>query len=537
LPGEQRIVSNDVIKRAEVFAAVLISLLIFFLLIVRAQHAGGLWRDECTSMRLAGASSIADIRERYPYPLLHPAIVRLHTALFGESDTSLRTLGVETGLALIGVAWLNAWLTGSGAPLIFLPLMGLNALFLTWGTTIRGYGLGTVMIVQAIGLAGRFVIKPTKGVGVMLFLVLLASPQLLAHDSPLVFTISAAAILVCVARGRIKLALILMGITALVGLSCLPYLLDNFNRAQWLVLKYHASLGGIWRNFAAACGPPAPIMPVVWCALFFLACGGALGRLGRVWRHRTPESDLLCFALLAGALSIPGYFAFLRVLNYWPHPWYYLPLLGTLAAATELMISGWLHVFWIRFSRLVFAIAIAALLPFAAWPKLLERQSNIDWVAHDLEKSADAKDLIVINPWDHGVTFYRYFHGTARWVTVPMMDDHRGHRYDLLKAKMMAPNPLDDLLPLIAQTLRSGGRVWLVGGAQLLNPGETPHWLPPAPNSEFGWNNDVYKKSWSQELGAFLQQHVLAANMLPDPTVPINEVENDPVWKLEGWRD
>jgi hypothetical protein len=102
---------------------------------------------------------------------------------------------------------------------------------------------------------------------------------------------------------------------------------------------------------------------------------------------------------------------------------------------------------------------------------------------------------------------------------------------------MMSADPLDDLFERIGQTLQSGARVWLIGGAQFLKPGEIPHFLPPAPNSEFGWSNDAYRNSWSQQLGAFLQQHAPRANLLPASTLPINEVENDPVWKIEGWRD
>lgn len=525
------------IKRVEWVAAILISLLILFLLVVRAQHAGGLWRDECTSMRLASLSSVADIHERYPYPLLFPALVRIHTSMFGESDASVRAFGVETGIAFIGAAWLEAWLTGTGAPLLLLCLIGLNSLFLTWGTTIRGYGLGTIAIILAIGLAARLLIKPARAMIVMLLLAGLAGPQLLVHDSPLVLGIGAAAVLVCLVRRRLRLALTFIGLAALIGLTCLPYLLGNYQTDRWVVLKFHTTLGWIWMNFAAACGPPASIMPLVWCSLCLVTSAGVVWYLSVSRRTRTTETDLLLFALLICLISIPGYFAFLRILNYWPHPWYYLPLLGALATAIEIMFGGWSPVTWVRYARLGFVVALSSLLTWSAWPKLLERQTNIDLIAHDLEQQVDPADLIVVNPWDHGVTFHRYFHGAAKWVTVPMMNDHSGHRYDLLKAKMSSADPLDDLFETIAQTLQSGARVWLVGGAQFLKPGEIPHWLPPAPNSEFGWSNDAYRNSWSQQLGAFLQQHVPRANLLPAYNLPVNEVENEPVWKMDGWRD
>ncbi|MEP7015321.1 MAG: hypothetical protein ABI925_07765 [Verrucomicrobiota bacterium] len=529
---------TDVIKRAEVFAAIVISLLILFLLIVRARHAGGLWRDECATMRLATIPTSVAMSWSFPFPLLLSLIVRVHSSLFGISDLSLRCLGVGTGVALIGVAWLSARWTRGGAPLILLSVLGLNATFLTWGTTIRGYGLGSVAIVLAVSLAARVLNNPTRANLIALLLTFLAGPQLLVHDAALMLAIASAAIAVCVIRRRWKLALILLVMAGVTILSCLPFLVLNVPGNSNIVLKYPTSFAGLWYNFKIACGPPQWLAPMVWSALVCVALGGAIYRLAAT-RRAPPsrESNLLLFGISVVVISAATYFVFLRVLNYWPHPWYYLPLLGVMAAAIDLII-GTLSTFrGAGFARLVFAIAISPVLAFATWPKLIERQTNMDMIAHSLEENAAPSDLIVVNPWDRGVSFNWYYHGSARWVTVPMMSEYRIHRYDLLKAKMMSANPLDDLFESIAQTLRSGRQVWLVGGAQWLKPGEIPHWLPPAPNSEFGWNNDAYRNSWSQQLGAFLQQHVEQAEISPAPGISVNEVEKEPVWRLAGWHE
>ena len=528
---------TDFVRRAEYLGAILISLVILFLLVVRATHAGGLWRDECASMRYAGCSSLAEVREMFPFPLLQAAIIRVHTILFGKSDGSLRCLGIIAGVALIGVAWLGAHSNRIGAPLTLLSLLGLNSVFLISGTAVRGYGLGSVIAVLTASLVARVLVNSSAAAVIVLLLAFLAAPQLLVHDAPLMLTIAIAAIAVCIFRGRWKLAMLLFATAALTALCCLPYLAANAPGNSNIVLKYPISFAGVWYNFTLACGPPESITPWAWIALIVLAVAAALWRLATTLRDpSSSESDLLLFGIFLGIASVLGYFVFLRILNYWPHPWYYLPLMAVMAVAIDLII-GSLPFRLMRWARLIFAVIIGTVLAIAGWPKLLERQTNIDIIATGLEKKADANDLIVVNPWDRGVSFNWYYRGPARWITVPMMSEHRRHRYDLLKAKMMSAHPLDDLFASIAEKLRSGQRVWLVGGAHLLNPGEFPHWLPPAPNSEFGWNNDAYRNSWSQQLGAFVQEHAERLEISESPATLVNDVEKEPVWLLEGWRD
>jgi len=56
------------------------------------------------------------------------------------------------GLATVGIAWFISCAIGGRGPLLFLALFHLNRTFLTWGTSLRAYGLGSAvaMIVAAI---------------------------------------------------------------------------------------------------------------------------------------------------------------------------------------------------------------------------------------------------------------------------------------------------------------------------------------------------------------------------------------------------
>src|SRR5207244_6435469 len=126
-----------------------------------------------------------------------------------------------------------------------------------------------------------------------------------------------------------------------------------------------------------------------------------------------------------------------------------------LAGAIELLASNLVHKTSLRITRLVLVIATAIGMPFALWPKIIERQTNADIVARKLEESAQLRDVIIANPWFLGISFNWYYHGNTPWITCPTMVDHRMHRFDLLKAKMISPTPIDDLLETVRQTLQS----------------------------------------------------------------------------------
>src|SRR5207244_2663148 len=130
---------------------------------------------------------------------------------------------------------------------------------------------------------------------------------------------------------------------------------------------------------------------------------------------------------------------------------------------------------------------------------------------------AAVHDLVVVVPWPFGISFQRYYHGAAPWTTIPNISDHRVHRYDLIKAKMIAEYPIDDLTESIRTTLVGGNRVWFVGGLNLPRPEEGPMILPPAPASRFKWDNRAYTASWWQQLSVFAVMH---ANKIDPITLP-----------------
>ena len=525
------------IRRAEWLTAILLSLAVLFLLIVRATHAGALWRDQCGTVQLAQMPSVTDVIKNFEHqtlPPLFPLMIRLYLALFGATNASLECFRLIVGVALICVAWVNSRLMGHGVPLVLLALLGLNKTFLYWG----GYSLTCVFPVLALGLTAKLLLQPTLPRIIATVAAAVVSVQLLITNLVLVSVIAFSAMITCLIRGFAKLALIVAGIGLCCVASVIAYL-RTYSAADWrVVLKSPISFHSVWYNFNLALGDPVSLMPWLWYVIFLATIVGGACQLAVIWHRRNSRRSLvLLFGILLSLGTPLAYYASFRLASYQTNDRHYLPLVALLAGNIDLIVAELSWIKGIRLARLGFVIAALVFFPFAAWPKIIERQTNIDLIAQKLQKDAGPNDLIVLNPWSLGVSFNWYYHGPTRWVTVPIISEHRIHRFDLVKAKMMMSFPLDDLEHEISSSLQSGNRVWFVGAVPKLQPGQTPLSPLAAPDPEFGWQVYIYRKAWSQQLGVFIRRHALRAKVVLRPGAKINELENVPLWTADGWRD
>ena len=529
------------IKTAEWIVAILLSVLVLFLLLVRVTHAGGLWRDECDSLELARMPNLADIVHNLKFtsfPILFPITVRFFTNLFGTSDTSLRCFGFVVGAALVAVAWFNSRSSRGGVPLILPALLGLNATFLTAATFVRGYGLGSVLVTLAFGLTALFLARPDGIRLAAMFVCYIVAMQTLYFPAALIPAFLLAAFAICLLRRQLKWASMLCIVAAICGVSYVPKILTYFQIRDWVVaLQRPTTIGELWREFALACGPPSDVMLWIWISLIVLSMVGAIW-FAIVWWRREPTTgaDLLGFSAISLGLALPMYFIFLWRLHNIPDTRYYLALLCVIAAAVELIVRILRQFVWLRLARLVIAIGLGLALPIFAWPKITERETDLDLLAKNLERYGRAGDLIIVNRWFLAPGFSWYYHGPARWMTLPEISEKRIHRYDLLIAKMQSPDALADIRSAITETLRSGNRVWLVGGAQP-SPDGKPLILSPAPDPQFGWDSGMYDYSWATQLAAFLQQHVIEGEVVFGLLPGVNSNENVPLLIGRGWKD
>jgi len=531
-------VNPKLIKSAEWIVAILLSATVLFVFFIRATHAGGLWRDECDSVELARLPTFADVLHNLrftSFPILFPTTIRIFTNLFGTSDASLRCFGFLVGAAFLVVAWFNARTNRFEVPLILPALAGLNITFLTDGTWIRGYGLGSVLLVLAFGLTALFVARPTFVRLVALFLCYVACMQCLYFTAALIPALLLAAFAVCVLRRETKWAFALCLVAAVCAISYLPQFQTYREIKLWtILLRYPTSPGLIWHEFQLACGQPVPLMAIVWLTVALMSILGGAATLGRrSWRTDTGP---VLFGLLTIAIAATTYFTFLAITHTAPQTRYHLAFLCLLAAVVELIIADLCRFSWVRIARLILVVALGIALPFILWPRITQRETTVDLLAKNLQRYAGPDDLIIVNPWFLGPSFSWYYQGQTRWMTLPELTEKRIHRYDLIKAKMEETDAISDLKLAIAKTLQSGNRVWLLGGAQ---PSEEtgPLSLALAPDPVFGWSSQAYTYAWSMQLGAFVQQHVVDGEVVLSPSKGVSINENIPLVIGRGWRD
>jgi hypothetical protein len=526
------------LKRAEWIVAALLSATAIYLLVVRATHAGALWRDEVAVVNLARMPSITEITRNFQheaFPVPFPIFVRAYTNTFGTGDLALRTFGFIAGCAVLAAIWMSARLIGRAPPLVALALLGLNTTFLFWGTTVRGYGFGSALIVLAFGLLASLLREISASRIIAATLVSIAAVQCLVHNLALVAATALAAGIVCLARHDFKRLIIFLCVLGLCMISFIPYL-GSYSSSWSQVVEFPVTVRFLWNQFNFALGNPQPAVAAFWHIPFVVLLAAAIWRLCRSG-NETTERGILLFALLTAVTAPIAYGAFLETLSYLARSWYFLALVALFGITLDCLASKLSSATSIRIARLAFAVIALVILPINAWPKLLERQTNIDIVANKVATEAKPSDLIVLAPWQYAISFNRYYSASTPAVTLPAIVDLRVHRYDLFRDKMLSEHPIDDVLEKIQQTLATGNRVWIVGGIKLPPDGRPPRSLPPAPNANAGWDNVAYSDAWLEQLGVFVREHSQRGEHIPLPsTTPINPFEDVPLLVVDGWQ-
>jgi len=539
--GEASAKKTNLLTKAEWLVGFLLTATIVSLLVARAFHAGALWRDECAVVQLAQMPTVGDIAHNFQheaFPPLFPLIVRGYITVFGSTDAALRLFGFCVGCLVVGAFWISARLFGNNLPLVGLALLSLNTTYFVWGTTIRGYGLGSAMIVLVFGYVSSLLLRTRRRHIIAAALVSIFAVQILLYNSVLLVAIGVAVLCILLVERRSRQAFVVAVICTLALVFLLPYIPAYLRARDWNILvRGWPTSYSLWKHFEVALGNPGYSIPALWYALAVGLVGLFIFRLYKN-REAKPPSQLIWFGLLTSIFAIIGCYGFLRVLSYTTSAWYYLAFSCVIAAALDLIASVLCTANWLRVARLTVATGALVLAPFADWSAINERQTNVDLAAETVTARAAPSDLIVVVPWQFGIPFQHYYRGAAPWVTIPNISDHRIHRYDLFKAKMLSDHPIDDLTDNIRDTLVRGSRVWFVGGLNLPRPEEGPMILPTAPASRFKWDNRAYTAAWWQQLSVFAVMHANKVDLVSLPQsnpVGINELEQTSLSVAEGW--
>lgn len=547
------------LRRAEWTAAVLLTLALAGLHLLRVGHAGGLWRDEAAAAALATLPTWGEVAESFQheaFPLLFPAFIRGWVGAFGDGDLALRLFGALVGLALLGALWCNArsWFpgrAGSGLPLLSLILVGTNPAVVVFGDSLRGYGLGTVLILLTFGAFGRLVVRPDRRSVVLAALLAVASVQTLLHNAALLLALGLAAALAAARRKRRGSVAAVLGCGALAALSLLPYAGPLAAARSWNVLvTFPVGPADLLQALARTLAGPMSAFLGLWLSLLPL---GLTAGILILWRKSAAEAitdetgnapgDLTLYLILSLPLALLTQLGFLWKLGYAPRPWYFLPLLALAGSALDLLLApnrtgpATSRTRTLRAARLAGALLAALAVALPLWQVAHLRMTDLDMAAAVIAERASPGDLILVNPWDHGVGYRRYHRSAAPWQTVPPLADHRFHRYDLVKQRMQEDDPLRPLRIAIAATLRRGDAVWLLGEIEV-PPGTQIPVISPAPHPETGWLDVPYRTAWSRQLGAFLRDHARGGEQIAIPVPgPVSGYEDVQLFLVRGWRE
>jgi len=560
-------------RRLEWAAAALLGLFTVWAHGERLVHGGALWRDEAAAVRLATLPSLRAVWRLFPheaFPLAVPLTIRSFAGVAGSGDGALRVLGMLVGLAVAAALWVSARAAGRTLPLLSLALLAGNAPFVVFGDSLRGYGLGSLFVVLGFAALARLLRRPGPWPATAALLAMVGAVQCLLGNAALVGALCAAAALAALVplpmppvplappaftasvapatverrRAGRRVAFVAINVGLAAAVSLLPYAAPLMAARAWsVVVVYHPGLRRIVQMVGATLGPAR----AAWAVLAVLAVAATAWTLAA--RRGPPgdqqgdtpgpgAGDVRLFAALALVLGIAAQLLFQELLGYTPRAWYDLPLLALVACALEPLVAALCRTPLARLARVALAVALAAaMLPYEL-PRLRLRMTNADLVARRLASVAAPDDLVLVSPWYYGVSFDRYYRGPATWMTLPDLPEHGIHRYDLLKSRLAAPHPIDDVLATVQRTLGAGHRVWLVGQLRLPPPGQPPPVLPPAPASPAaGWHDFPYVESWAMQLGAMLRTHAGAFARVPVPSPdPVSPLENMTLAVAAGWR-
>ena len=402
-----------------------------FLHVRFVRHVGGMWRDEVQIVNLGNMPTLAEMwdkNEHDSFPLAWHLLIRLWTKLgLGQTDFSLRCLGLLIGLGIVAALWWVVRQFHGSVPLVSLTLFAFSPTVIWFGDSMRGYGLGTLTMLFLFGAFWRMVESPTRGrTGLALFAALVAV-QSMYFNAVLLLAMGAGGAAVALWRRDWRLLAIIAGIGIAAGISLLPYYDPLSRQYRWnAVVKMRVGVVHLFGVFSQAITVYGNFMFWVWMVLPLIvvfACGWHFKRT-----RSLPAAPCRELAVYLPLLMFVGPLCYLYLLVKSDLPtqiWYYIGIMAFLAVVFDVGVDLLIAGHWIgRCVRMATVAVLAAVLLPTILPQLQIRLTNVDLIAQKLERVAGPDDLIVVVRWWPGVTFNRYYHGPAPWNINPRVVRH-----------------------------------------------------------------------------------------------------------------
>ena len=539
----KRFLSEKVLTRCELAAASLLTVFLVAFHAVFFLRAGPLWRDEISSLALATKPTLAEFW-RYlpfdPFPACYFLLLRSWQGLgLVGNDLALRGLGLMIGLSIIGALWLSCYLINKSAPLWPLALFALNPLTLEGGDSLRPYGLGLIWIALAFGFIWRIAFdRFGKAIVLFAFVAALLGVQSLFTNAFILFAVGVGAAALLLQRKSWLARGLICAIGLIAAVSLLPYLPIMHATRDWAkIIATKNDIAGVIAVGDDAISDGGAVARWAWLTFgagltgaFLLAIPNRLAAVVDLNRDR------IIFAAATMVVAALATIGFLCAAQYLVFPRYFLPAMAIAALCA--------HAFWnslpnrpgIRIISLFLVLLTAAteLRPFCKRANM--RMTNCDEIAAMVERRAGRDDLIILTSFLYGVSFQRYYHGEAEWLSVPPVADFSLERWDLLKQALAQPDPVPEIVSRLETVLRNGHKVFLVGKLGP-PPAEQPEPLPPAPQSEFGWELEPYLAQWKSELTYWIEHHALHGTELPIEQTRVNPFEQLGLFEVSGLRE
>lgn len=521
------------------FCAIL--LILIFLHYTIFTYSEGLWRDEINTLNVSTLPAYSDVWNKMQYesyPILWLLTLRAWVLVFGETTIALRGLGLIVGLGTVLALWHVTRRLQMRLPLFSLILFSLcPASFFV--ASLRAYGLGVVLILLTTGAIWRAVQEPTLWRIAASLVAAILSVQCQYNNAFLLFAICMGAVSVGIRRRQAKLIIFPLGIGALAAVSLLPYLSSISQAGKWnMIVKNPVTLTWIFDKYAQAIDPSGSMVAWLWLLLLLFAVAVLVRILTPSPRKQHEHhTDIALYLLVTLLVSVMAYLSFIKILSLPTQDWNYLPLMALMATIMDKGFDLACSNRYYRMARIVLVAGIAFYVFPTAWSAAQIRKTNMDILATRLQAIASVNDFIVVNPFYLGVSFAHYFKGSTPWTTLPEIDEHSVHHYDQFKMRMTQREPIKSVLEKVLHTLQSGHRVWLVGGADFLQPGEIPEQIETAPNSPYGWSEGAYESIWSRQMAYAIQKHGQSLSQIQlHVSTPVNGFENVPLFVAYGWR-
>ncbi len=485
----------------ELFTAFAILCAIVVLQVNFALSAGALWRDEAGIVNHATLENLNELWSNLDkYPILSALILRLWAATdWGATDIGLRVFGLIAGTLVLAALWLNSKIFGHNVPLVAMVLIGLNAAFIKLFGSVRPYGLGILFTTISFGAFWLAASAPTAWRIIIAVISGVLMVQCVYTNVFLLLGIGSAAIVVCVVNRHYTRSILIGLLVLLIALTLWPYVSIMERLADWVQIQRAPDITLVTSaGLMEALGEPNKGLMLIWAAILtaFVFAAIRLSRESQGLRAPTEPSvhDVVVFSTVALCVSTITYVVFFETAVKMPlSARHVLPLLAFTAICTDVVVGKWRNGVALR---ITLALIVALGFGMATWQKVSERITTVDIVAKVVKEHAHNDDMVILYPWYLGITFDRYYRGNTPWTTIPPMNDHKLHRWDLIKRSMLDPDPIKGTLETIKDTLDKGRTVWVIG--EMVIP--TPHLhipsLPAPPHPKSGWSCLPYLHHW-----------------------------------------